>query len=241
MYKKTCNKKYLDIYYNSVEYARAYENIKKKWKAKAEIAIDLMNLKQGMKVLDIGCASKMLKPYVEKRNAKYTGLDISKNFRPDILADAEDLSVIKDNEYDWVIYLDVLEHLPTPEIALKEAHRIGKNIIIAVPNWYQFNCLPFLPSHPNDRHLIKKTPFGWIKLINKTNFTIKFIRGFYYIPNLAFRPGLGLQKLSKLFHNGLMFKISDYIDNYLASTIFFKYLGQELIIVAYKKSGNNNL
>lgn len=235
MYKKTCNKKHLFNFYNSTKYSMGYKEIKREWKLKFEIITKLMKLTPNMSVIDIGCASKMLKPFIESKNVKYVGLDISKKFNPDILADAEDLNMIKDNSYNWVVMLDVLEHLPDPRRALQEGYRIGKNIIIAVPNWYQFNCLTFLPFHCNDRHLTKKTPFGWLNLINKINFKIKIVRGFNYIPNLAFYPGLGLQKLSKIFHNKLMFKVSDNIDQYLASTIFFKYLGQELIIVASKK------
>jgi len=47
--------------------------------------------------------------------------------KPDINADAEDLSVIESGSQDFVILSHVLEHLPNPLKALKEIHRVLRN------------------------------------------------------------------------------------------------------------------
>jgi SAM-dependent methyltransferase len=50
-------------------------------------------------------------------------LDISANHRPDVLGDAASLP-IADASVDAVVMFEVLEHLPDPSIAIREAHRV---------------------------------------------------------------------------------------------------------------------
>lgn len=124
---------------------KTYEKLDPKWLKEFAIMMKLMNLTKGEKVLDVGCASQMFKPYVEKEGAIYRGLDISEGFKPDYVCDAEDMSAVRDNEFDWVVLSDILEHLPAPLRAIREAYRIGRKVIAVVPNWYQLDRFSFLP------------------------------------------------------------------------------------------------
>jgi len=63
------------------------------------------------------------------RDERYTKnsitLDISNNFNPDILASGYNLP-FKDNAFDTVISMEVLEHLENPKLIINEIHRVLK-------------------------------------------------------------------------------------------------------------------
>ncbi|MFC1477926.1 methyltransferase domain-containing protein [Candidatus Margulisiibacteriota bacterium] len=66
------------------------------------------------------------------------GLSVQKNNNPDILKIfQEDISVpspnIKDKEINLTMMIDVIEHIPHPEDALKELHRITEYAIFKTP------------------------------------------------------------------------------------------------------------
>lgn len=100
--------------------------------------LDSLNITAGAVALDVGCRDGRL---LNKLNAHYgtkgTGIDISseqlkENCRYNPFgniyheADAEELP-FKDNFFDFVFCLDVLEHLPHPEKCLAECARVLKN------------------------------------------------------------------------------------------------------------------
>jgi len=232
-WRQTKDKEYLKKHYSSPEYLKIYNRPKSKWKLKFQIISRLMKLKKNEKVLDVGCASKMMKPYIEKEGGMYRGLDISEGFRPDYVGDAENMSMIQDNEFDWVILSDILEHLPCPKKALEESYRIGKKAIIVVPNWYRLERLKFLPRDPNDRHINRKSPKKWIEDLKRIGFKIIKLRGFYYVPSIAFYPVMPLTVID-LFFRIVFEKVSKIIDNNLSEMPLIRFLGQELIIIAIK-------
>ena len=54
-----------------------------------------------------------------------------------IVSDAEDMSVLQDASFDMVVSLETIEHVPNPEIYLREIKRLtrpGGTIIISCPN-----------------------------------------------------------------------------------------------------------
>lgn len=100
------------------------------------------------KVLDIGCGDGLLLGELKKRGIESKGIDFSEIAIKKCIAkglDAEkfDISVGKfsyiDNEFNYCIISDVLEHLFSPAIVLSEGKRISQHLIISVPN---FNSLP---------------------------------------------------------------------------------------------------
>lgn len=125
--------------------------------------------RSGMKVLEIGCNVGinffMLNDlFHDAGEIDFYGVDISPNAIKDARKEAEKLSLkncffvegdaeklkYDDNSFDIVICTEVLEHLPHPEVALKEIHRVlkwGGVAIITTPN----------------RDNIFKKVFGWMK------------------------------------------------------------------------------
>ena len=233
-YHETGDKKFLKDFYEQESYTAVHEKIGPKLQRKFKLLLDLMNLQPGEKVLDVGCAKGHFKPYVLERGGVYTGLDLSETFHPDIVGDAEHMPSIADHSYDWVVFADILEHIPHPEKALKEGARVGKKIIAVVPNLYRLNSLTFLPSHPHDKHIIKLRPKQWLKLFEQAKMTITHIQGFFYCVSIAFWPKMGL--IDMFFRLPPFLVISDFIDRRFSTKKRWRFLGQELIVVAEKKS-----
>jgi ubiquinone/menaquinone biosynthesis C-methylase UbiE len=90
------------------------------------------------KVLDIGCGNGRLTKLIEGKNVDYLGIDysesligIAKEIFPEFKFEAGDLLNLKqdDNQYDAVLLIAVLHHIPSDKFrnqALKEIFRILK-------------------------------------------------------------------------------------------------------------------
>jgi len=88
-----------------------------------------------LKVLNAGCGNNWMKKYAPK-NMTFIGLDIN-NPSADVRADLEKKLPFKNEEFDAVILIHVIEHLKDPLHALKEFQRILKKggvIFISTPS-----------------------------------------------------------------------------------------------------------
>jgi len=111
-----------------------------------EKALDMIS---GGNALDLGCGDGLFLQALRYKGIEGCGLDFSvdgikKCKEKGIKARVYDFSdkplPFDDNTFDYVVMLDILEHLYYPEKVLKEACRVSKKyIIISVPN---FNSLP---------------------------------------------------------------------------------------------------
>lgn len=234
-YHRYKDKSYLKSFYDHEHYQKIYKGkpnpgLDRKFK----VMMQLMNLKSGERVLDVGCASQMLRPYVTKYGARYTGLDVARIFHPDIIADTENMHMIGDDVYDCVILADVLEHLPNLGNAIREAIRVGKKVILVVPNLYHLNSLTFLPSNPKDDHLIKMRPKEWMKLFDDAGVRILRTRGFMFTPSITFYELKPLEAIDLIFAMKPFLFINDVLDRFSEGSIW-KYLGQEFIILGERK------
>jgi len=114
----------------------------------------------GNTVLDVGCGSGA---YVLKLKEKLNiqGVDHAQfpswSQAPELfqVGEATDLSMFKDESFDTLLSFETLEHLPDPNVALKEYYRVAKkNLIITVPNCEVpkvFTDSNLIFSHWNDR------------------------------------------------------------------------------------------
>ncbi len=97
-------------------------------------------------ILDAGCGEGFTLAKIKKAKIgkKLEGIEyfdeaikIGKAINPDITIKKADIYKLpyKDNSFDLVICTEVLEHLETPEKALKELKRVSKKyVILTVPN-----------------------------------------------------------------------------------------------------------
>jgi len=104
-------------------------------------AVKLAKIKPNSSVLDVGCREGTLKDYLPK-NIKYQGIDIVPRPEKNIIGcDITKGLPFKDNSFDYIFCLEVLEHLRTPFFALKEFKRIVKPagfILFSVPSPYHY-------------------------------------------------------------------------------------------------------
>lgn len=98
-------------------------------------------------VLDVGCG---------KHKRGTIGIDYSKDSEADIIADAHFLP-FKDEIFDKVISITVLEHSPNPLVFLKEQYRILKyngkvELITDNAQYYKWSVLRFRGKKHEDYH-----------------------------------------------------------------------------------------
>lgn len=159
-------------------------------------------------VLEIGCGSGELSPYLKN----YNGIDISKNSCKSIIGDAHELP-FKSDSFDLILLLDLLEHTDD-KLVMEEVYRIIKpngHVIIMVP------AFDFLWSqHDIDNHHLRRYRRGMLPL-NKFK-TIMFT---YW--NCLLFPLMVLAKQKKsqlvavpLFVNYILCKVLR-LENYIIS------------------------
>lgn len=112
--------------------------------------------------LDIGCASRRPLRFLSPQ-VRYLGLDYLPTardwyaLRPDVYGDAQRLP-LADGSVHQAFLLDVLEHLPEPDVALQEAYRVlepSGRLIVQVPFLYPLHDQP-LDFHRWTRHGLQR-------------------------------------------------------------------------------------
>jgi len=107
--------------------------------------------KRNALILDVGCNNGLIgKEIIRMKNAIMDGIDINinaleiakKDYRKVFQRDLyQDKLEIDEEKYDYIIFSDILEHLPRPDILLKNSRKYLKEngqIIISLPNIARF-------------------------------------------------------------------------------------------------------
>lgn len=125
------------------------------------------------RVLDIGCGSK---PYENLCSAtEYIGLEFDseanrKNTKADAFYDGK-VFPFKENEFDYVICNQVLEHVFNPDSFLREIGRVLK------PSGRVLITVPFIwVEHEQPVDYARYTSFGLKYLLNKNGFRILYLK-----------------------------------------------------------------
>jgi len=141
----------------------AFRRERAHWAAIAEWA-------QG-RVLDIGAGRREIRDYLAPET-RYVSLDFWEtavgwyHTRPDIFGDAQRLPIASAG-VDTILLLDVLEHLPQPELCLVEVQRIlkpGGRLALQVPFLY--------PLHDEPYDFSRWTVYGLRQLAGQYGFDI---------------------------------------------------------------------
>ena len=128
-------------------------------------------VKQGSSVLDLGCGSgELLSLLTRFRNVRAQGIEIDEQaiyqcvakglsvFHEDI---DKGLPEYGDKSFDYVILHQSFQQVKKPDIVLKEALRVGREVIIGFPNFAHYSARfqmffrgksPLTPSLPYEWH-----------------------------------------------------------------------------------------
>ena len=167
----------------------------------------LSNLQEGSSILDAGAGEGKYKKFCEHLN--YTSQDIAeydgsgdgtgiqtkeRNYEKlDIISDIIDIPV-SDNNFDNIMCIEVIEHVPNPLEAIKEIHRIlkkGGSLILTAP----FNSLThYAPYHYSTgfsryyyQHHLENLGFEIEEIIPNGNYFEYLAQEVRRIKNVAFQ------------------------------------------------------
>ena len=173
---------YLTNKFDAINKCKSYDKYKVSWKVTNSVLANELLLREVLKtvpyikgrLLDIGCGEKPYKDIFSSRVDSYVGIDLSKTLHSkhavDVFANAHHLP-FKENIFDTVLCLEVLEHVEKPLEVLKEIYTVltkGGVLILSVPQNY------WLHNDPGDFY--RFTQEGLIEVVkNQTGFTINYI------------------------------------------------------------------
>ena len=176
---------------------------------------------EGARVLDLGCGDgALLEHLVRQRGCTGYGVELND---ANVLActrrgvnvlqlNLEDgLAIFEDNSFDVVLQIDTLQHLRNAEVMLRETARIGKQGIVAFPNFAHWpNRLSILQGR---MPVTKRLPYQWYDTPNIRVGTFKDFEVLALKNKLNIKDSFGLQ-------NG---QVQRFLPNALASTAVFHF------------------
>ena len=185
--------------------------MKKEFKVIADL------LPNNVRVLDVGCGDgSLMNHLIKEKNIEARGLELKKENitkciykgLPVIEGNAEtELNQFPSQSFDFVILSQTLQAFYNPEKVLKDLLRIGKSVIISIPNfgyWKVRTSLLFFGKMP----VTKTLPNSWYNTPNLHMCTIKDLFDFCQKKRIKIKKVVGINedKTSKITKNNLEIK-----------------------------------
>ena len=186
-----------------------------KMKKEFKVIADL--LPKNIRVLDVGCGDgSLMSLLIKEKNIEARGLElIEENVKKCIYkglsvieGDAEtELHQFPDQSFDFVVLSQTLQAFYNPEKVLKDLLRIGKSVIISIPNfgyWRVRTKLLFFGKMP----VTKTLPNTWYNTPNLHMCTIKDLFDFCLEKNIKINKVIGINenKISEIKKSNLEMK-----------------------------------
>ena len=174
-------------------------------------------LPKNVRVLDVGCGDGSLMSHlIKEKNIEARGLELKKENvtkciykgLPVIEGNAEtELHQFPDQSFDFVVLSQTLQAFYNPEKVLKDLLRIGKSVIISIPNfgyWKVRTSLLFFGKMP----VTKTLPHTWYNTPNLHMCSIKDLFDFCQKKRIKIKKVVGINedKTSKITKNNLEIK-----------------------------------
>jgi SAM-dependent methyltransferase len=180
--------------------------------SRCEKAIELAGLDTSMRVLDIACKDAVLLKTMQSVGVvpKYVGVDIAQRLIDRntaeglpgtfVCADITAGGGFPDKSFDRIFALEILEHVPTPDKLLREAHRLLADdgvLILSVPNpYYYMEILNEVRRRPDsDGHLFSFTNANIGALFAHCDFEIESSTGTHLLVPKTLRSPFRDQKV----------------------------------------------
>jgi methionine biosynthesis protein MetW len=185
--------------------------MKKEFKVIADL------LPNNTRVLDVGCGDGALMDFlVKEKNIKVRGLELNQNNvqeciykgLPVIQGNAEtELYQFPKQSFDYVVLSQTLQAFYQPDKVLRELLRIGKSVIVSIPNfgyWKVRTSLLFFGKMP----VTKTLPNTWFNTPNLHMCTIKDLFNYCEDQNIVIKKVIGVNenKISLIKKNNLEMK-----------------------------------
>ena len=171
--------------------------MKKEFKVIADL------LSKDTRVLDVGCGDGSLMNFlVKEKNIEVRGLELGKNNvqeciykgLPVIQGNAEtELFQFPDQSFDYVILSQTLQAFYNPDKVLKELLRIGKSVIVSIPNfgyWRVRTSLLFFGRMP----MTEALPYYWYNTPSLHVCSIKDLFNYCDEQNIKIQKVIGVNK-----------------------------------------------
>jgi len=171
--------------------------MKKEFKVIADL------LPNNTRVLDVGCGDgSLMNLLVKEKNIEVRGLELEKqNVQeciykglPVIQGNAEtELYQFPDKSFDYVVLSQTLQAFYNPDKVLKELLRIGKSVVISIPNfgyWKVRTSLLFFGKMP----VTKTLPNKWYNTPNLHMCTIKDLFNYCDSQNINIKKVIGVNE-----------------------------------------------
>ena len=175
----------------------------KNLKMKKEFKVIADLLSNDTRVLDVGCGDgSLMNLLVKEKNIEVRGLELEKqNVQeciykglPVIQGNAEtELYQFPDQSFDYVILSQTLQAFYNPDKVLKELLRIGKSVIVSIPNfgyWRVRTSLLFFGKMPMTNTL----PNSWYNTPNLHMCTIKDLFNYCDNKNIKIKKVIGVNE-----------------------------------------------
>ncbi len=171
--------------------------MKKEFKVIADL------LPNDTRVLDVGCGDGALMDFlVKEKNIEVRGLELNQNNvqeciykgLPVIQGNAEtELYQFPKQSFDYVVLSQTLQAFYQPDKVLKELLRIGKSVIVSIPNfgyWKVRTSLLFFGKMP----VTKTLPNTWFNTPNLHMCTIKDLFNYCEDQNIEIKKVIGVNE-----------------------------------------------
>ena len=171
--------------------------MKKEFKVIADL------LPNNTRVLDVGCGDgSLMNLLVKEKNIEVRGLELEKqNVQeciykglPVIQGNAEtELYQFPDKSFDYVVLSQTLQAFYNPDKVLKELLRIGKSVVISIPNfgyWKVRTSLLFFGKMP----VTKTLPNKWYNTPNLHMCSIKDLFNYCDSQNISIEKVIGVNE-----------------------------------------------
>ena len=185
--------------------------MKKEFKVIADL------LPNNSRVLDVGCGDGSLMNFlVKEKNIETRGLELDQNNVQECLN--KGLTVIQGNaetelyqfpkkSFDYVVLSQTLQAFYKPDKVLNELLRIGKSVIVSIPNfgyWKVRTSLLLFGRMP----VTKTLPNSWYDTPNLHMCTIKDLFNYYSKNNINIKKAIGVNEnnISLIKKNNLEIK-----------------------------------